>query len=577
MFDIKGTTQLFKVACMQQNKISFYKTAIEAINEITSKAEGDKLKLFVLELNTLSAYIEYELLQSDYNILAKMYNMNNKEMYTLRNELGLTYTMNIKENDCLIEVVDISKISMLKTEDLYDIFGLKEQKIESVLDSNTEYKTVNRKLLLDIKIIDSYLKANGYTGEITGTSSSFKELKKSYKGSFTKDFPRIDTELSNLLKPAYKGGVVLAPDYFINKKVRAISFDINSSYIHSMEKALPKGLPIVGEGKYEGDKLFIQQFKAKFHLKERGIPFLQNKFFEKVHDEIDLYGENLLLSKPDMELFFDNYTVEEIEYMTYYEFDFVINPFKEFIDKYYNMKLQSKKKGDKIGEARAKVRLNSCYGKFASKTVYKNTIPSYSIDEEGIKYRQVSNQAKAQYLPVAIFISAYSRYALINTINKLIDNEINLIYSDTDSIYVEESEYNESKMLEILDISDYELGYWKRQEDGTIKTFGNKTYVFQGDETGTVELVASGLSVDEEFESFEDVYIGKNIKCIEKRKVTGGFASFTVYKRIGKIPIEEMREIFGQEYGEGKEIKSEIYGGIDSYEPKRTVKSIKNM
>lgn len=545
MYQLKGYSQLFKVAFMEEGgKVKFKENMLETIEYVTKESKEDKIKIFALELNTLSAYIEYELINAGYNILKHRIKLNNYEMHTLRNEKGMTFTIVLKVNDVEVEFVDISKISMTKTEDLYNIFGLEEQKVPSFLDKGKEYTAVKRKLLLDLTIISKYLQKNEYGGELTGTGASFKELKKSYKGNFNKDFPRIDDLLYDTLNPAYKGGVILAHDYFLEKKIRAISFDMNSSYIDSMTGVLPKGLPTVGEGQYTGNKLFIQEFRAEFDLKEGRIPFIQNKFFDKIHNHFDLYGEPLLLCSLDLEMFFNNYHVYSIEYITYYEFESIENPFKEFIAKYYNMKLNAKKVGDKITEARAKVRLNSCYGKFASKTTYKNTIPGYTQDEEGIQYRQVENKAKAQYLPLAIFISAYSRYKLIDTINKVTDAEINLIYSDTDSIYIEESEENLKKIEEILDISDYKLGAWKRQEDGYIKTFGNKTYIFQGDETGKVEVVASGLSVDEEFEDFDSIKSGMNIKCLERRKVLGGYATITVYKRLGKPDLEELQNIF---------------------------------
>lgn len=545
MFHLKGYSQLFKVAFMEEGgKVEFKENMLETIEKVTKESKEDKIKVFALELNTLSAYIEYELINAGYNILKHRIKLDNYDMHTLRNEKGMTFTIVLKANDVEVEFVDISKISMTKTEDLYSIFDLKEQKVPSLLDRGREYKAVKRKLLLDLTIISKYLQKNDYEGELTGTGASFKELKKSYKGNFKKDFPRIDDLLYETLNPAYKGGVILANDYFLEKKIRSISYDINSSYIESMTKVLPKGLPVVGEGQYTGNKLFIQEFRAEFDLKDGRIPFIQNKFFEKIHNHFDLYGETILLCSLDLEMFFNNYHVYSIDYITYYEFESIENPFKEFVEKYYNMKLNAKKNGDKITEARAKVRLNSCYGKFASKITYKNTIPKHSQDDEGIQYRQVENKAKAQYLPMAIFISAYSRYKLIDTINKITDAEINLIYSDTDSIYIEESEENLKKIEEILEISDFKLGAWKRQEDGFIKTFGNKTYIFQGDNTGKVEVVASGLSVDEEFENFDSIKAGMNIKCLERRKVLGGYATITVYKRLGKIELEELQDIF---------------------------------
>ena len=149
------------------------------------------------------------------------------------------------------------------------------------------------------------------------------------------------------------------------------------------EKSLPFGEPIFFEGKYKEDKiypLYIQMITCSFKIKKNKIPtiqikhsvnFKQNEYLETSNGEIVC----LVLTNVDLNLFFEHYEVEELEFICGWKFKSLKGIFSSYIDKWITRKNEGTISGNKAQRTLAKLMLNSLYGKFATSLEVQSKIP----------------------------------------------------------------------------------------------------------------------------------------------------------------------------------------------------------
>ena len=310
----------------------------------------------------------------------------------------------------------------------------------------------------------------------TSASSAFKDFKSDYdERYFQYIMPTLDLITDDDIRKSYKGGFTyLMPDYK-NKVIKnVLVLDINSMYPWAMYNCiLPYGVPRYFNGKYnynENYPLYIQHIKAMFHLKQNHIPAIGLKnifmfateYITETDEEIDLF-----LTKPDLELLFEQYDIDYIEYIDGYEFKGMIGIFNDFIER--NMKIKRESTGGM--RYMAKLRLNSCYGKTALNP--RRRTKHVCLENDELLLINGDEEIKEPiYTACAAFITAYCRKNIIENGQKYYDR---IIYFDTDSMHLKGFEIPED-----LFIDDVELGAFKIEEKADrAKYIRAKTYIHE--------------------------------------------------------------------------------------------------
>lgn len=277
------------------------------------------------------------------------------------------------------------------------------------------------------------------------------------------------------VKRSYRGGFTYLNPDFAGKIVKnGIVLDVNSLYPSVMyDNFLPFGTPIFYKGKYETDEiypLYTQMIRCQFEIKPGKIPTIQikhsmfysgNEYLTSSNDEIVV----LVLNSVDLELFFEQYDVYNLEYLSGWKFKATRGLFKEYIDKWSNNKIQAKLDGNHGLYLISKLFLNSLYGKFGTDTKVRSKIPYLDLETDIVKYYDSDVTTKdGIYIAMASFITSYARRKTITSAQTIMDNyasgksNIQFIYADTDSLHCSSPDF---ELPEGLEIDDTKLGAWK--------------------------------------------------------------------------------------------------------------------
>ena len=433
-------------------------------------------------------FIIYWLLTHDFKHVEKRQDIENNTFTTLISNMGQFYNIVVyfkKGNKTVHKVtfIDSLKIIPFSVDDTAKSFKLPISKLE--IDYNkvrekghvlTEEET--NYIKNDVLIMSKALKMvfdEGLTRMTRASNALFDYKEIIGKGRFEHCFPTLENAIDEELRKSYKGGFTYLNPIYIEKDVEnIINLDVNSLYPYVMySKPLPFGFPKYFIGKYEEDKiypLYIQKIMCSFEIKKNKIPtiqiknsmsFMSNEYLETSNNERVL----LTLTNIDLELFFENYNVYNLEYIEGWKFKSINGIFSEYINKWIEKKNEGTITGNKGQRTLAKLMLNSLYGKFATSLEVQSKIPY--IEDEIVKYKLTEKEEKdGLYLPVASFITAYAREITIRTSNKIKEYSINkygqdmYIYSDTDSI---KTTLSIEELEKFCDIDDVKLGAWKNE------------------------------------------------------------------------------------------------------------------
>ena len=236
---------------------------------------------------------------------------------------------------------------------------------------------------------------------------------------------------------------------------------------------LPYAKPIFFWGEYEYDEiypLYTQMIRCQFELKPNKIPTVQikNSIFYKGNEYLTSSGDRevvLCLNSVDLELFFEQYEVYNLEYISGWKFKATKGLFKDYIDKWSNNKIQAKIDGNHGLYLISKLFLNSLYGKFGTDTKVRSKIPF--MDNGVVKYADGDPEEKdGIYVALASFVTSYGRRKTIKAAQTIMDNyhqgksNIQYVYSDTDSIHLLSPNF---ELPEGLEIDDTKLGAWSHE------------------------------------------------------------------------------------------------------------------
>lgn len=374
-----------------------------------------------------------------------------------------------------------------------------------------------------------FLEANGLDKTTIGSNAWFNYIESKFGNLHRakRVFTDIPEEAEELARRAYRGGWCYLNPKAVDKQKNGICYDVNSMYPWIM---FNHWLPLYEPIKFEGEPnwndrrypLFMVEVVLDYAvLKEGCFPWLLSDYqFEKVVEEEyitrQLKPVRCVLTNMELQLLFETYDFGHITYKTGYKFKASNALFRDYISKWFDMKINS------TGAKRslAKMMLNNLYGKFATKKTYKSQI-FYISESDGIEYKRELGEAKGSqlsyYTPMAAFITAYGRVHLIKTANK---NFSTFCYSDTDSIHLAINSEEEA-----VEVPTHEtaLGYWKverRYQDS--KFLGIKCYAEQ-ELTGEWIFKVAGLPKDSQDKlTIDKFYNGSQVELTIARKVPGG-------------------------------------------------------
>lgn len=386
--------------------------------------------------------------------------------------------------------------------------------------NDVEWDYINR----DCKIICKALKILQSEGnsKLTAASDALYQFRQSVGPKVEREiFPNLSVEVSDYMRPAYKGGYVYVKPAFKEKILEnGEVYDVNSMYPYVMYSyPMPYDKPIEFEGRYVTNKrfpLYIQTLICKFKIKENHLPTfnIRNATFYETSEYLEesLGYMTITLSSVDLELLFDHYDVHVLKWVGGYMFKSHVGFFCEYIDKWMDIKK------NETGAKRelAKLMLNSLYGKYGSNPHKKNSVPKWDYEKNQVRYSDIvkSESTHSVYLPVAIFITAWARNHIIREAQKHYDD---FIYCDTDSIHLLTS----GKPVDFY-IHDTELGAFKLEHSFSRALYKRpKRYMYEI--AGRWVVKCAGLPAASRSGKGPEIFEkGYELDKLRARKVAGG-------------------------------------------------------
>lgn len=444
------------------------------------------------------------LFEHGYKHITDRKKLKTKTFTTLISDKGQFYSLEIcfnKDEDKTekITIYDSLKILPFSVEAIAKGFNLPISKLEIDYDEKREIGHILTPqeidyLRNDVEIMSRALLTlfNQDLRQMTQGSNALYDYKKIVgKKNFSKWFPIPDYDFD--IRQSYKGGFTYCDPRRQGQDIgEGIVLDVNSLYPSVMYyQPLPYGEGIFFEGKYKPDKLYnlyVQMFTCQFELKENYIPTIQLKnnlsfiptaYLSSSEDE----EVTMCLTSVDLELFFEHYHVYNITWHSGWKFKSTTGLFKEYIDKWNAVKMESTLNGNKAMRTLAKLMLNALYGKFALNPNVQSKIPYY--DNGIIKYMLGEKETRNPiYIPVGTFITAWARHKTITSAQKVYER---FLYADTDSLHLIGTEIPKG-----LEVDPVKLGAWKHESTFTRARFvRQKTYIEEID--GELNITCAGM------------------------------------------------------------------------------------
>lgn len=449
-------------------------------------------------------FIMCYLFEHGYNHVTDRKKLKTKTFTTLISDKGQFYSLEIcfNKNEYKTEkitIYDSLKILPFSVEAIAKGFNLPISKLEIDYEKKREIGHILTQqeidyLRNDVEIMSRALLTlfNQDLRQMTQGSNALYDYKKIVgKKNFSKWFPIPDYDFD--VRQSYKGGFTYCDPRRQGQDIgEGIVLDVNSLYPAVMyDRPLPYGEGIFYEGNYESDKLYnlyVQMFTCQFELKENYIPTIQLKnnlsfmptaYLSSSEDE----EVTMCLTSVDLDLFFEHYHVYNITYHSGWKFKSTTGLFKEYIDKWNAVKIESTLNGNMAMRTLAKLMLNALYGKFALNPNVQSKIPYY--DNGIIKYTLGEKETRNPiYIPVGTFITAWARDKTITSAQKVYDR---FLYADTDSLHLIGTE-----MPKGLEVDPVKLGAWKHESTFTRARFvRQKTYIEEID--GELNITCAGM------------------------------------------------------------------------------------
>lgn len=443
---------------------------------------------------------------------------------TTINSKGLYYQIEVifkRKNKNIKKIVfrDSYKLIPLSVDDIANAFKMPIRKLKIDYDSHNnlpegspiteeEKEYIKHDVLIVANAIE-YFYSMGLD-KMTIGACALSDYKNTISAKMFKRYFPVPTYHDDV-KQSYRGGFTYVNPKFAEKTVKnGIVLDVNSLYPSVMyNKYLPYGTPIFFKGKYEKDNLYplyTQMISCQFRLKKGKIPTVQIKYsydyrgteYQTTSGDTEVI---LCMNNVDLELFFEQYEVYNLEYLSGWKFRATRGLFRNYIDKWLRKKIQSKKDGNHGLYLISKLFLNSLYGKFGTDTRLKEKIP-YMDNTGKILFKDSEEQQReGVYIAMASFITSYGRRYTIESAQRIMDNyesgksDIQFVYADTDSLHCISPNF---EVPEGLEIDDLKLGAWKLESKFNKARF-LRTKCYMEEEIITEEDYNKGIDGEEKY------------------------------------------------------------------------------
>lgn len=462
--------------------------------------------------------------------------MKGKKFSCLISDDGSWYKITIKLGRQFVSIYDSKNLLPFSLSEIAEGFKTSHKFIPlSNKDRQKGIISEEEKNILgnDIQILREALFSfmqEGHKG-ITIGSCCLREYKKIMgEDRFNKYFPNLsdvnigDESADSFIRKSYLGGWCHVKEGCENKVFdNGLTIDATSLYPSQMHSSSGNYYPVGEPHEFTkrelskimktplSEKYFFIKFTCGFDVKPNHLPFVRIK-----NSDITYYGDKALSTSKikgkrffvtsdgevrdtneleftmtcvDFKLFLEHYNVYDFKFIKGLWFNTEIGLFDEYIDKYAEIKRNSK------GAKRmlAKLFLNNLSGQFGKKP--KDKVTATMRDNElGYKTKKVkSEKIKTVNIAVASAITSYGRNF---TIRHAQENYDHFIYSDTDSLHCN---CTEEELINI-DIHPVNLNCWKIEAYwNEAKFIRRKCYVERIYKEGDKEVlpyynvVASGM------------------------------------------------------------------------------------
>lgn len=356
----------------------------------------------------------------------------------------------------------------------------------AIMEEGERDKPENRQKILEYlksdcvylyELVSGFVKTYGM--QITQASAAMAQWKK-----IKKFIPHTNREFYDRFAPYYYGGRVQCFESGIIEKKFSV-YDINSAYPYAMMFAHPYSEEYTHvEGFVDGADFYKIRCVSRGAFPFRGLggdgSFAGLAF--PADDEIRDYT----VTRWEYEAGLETQTLENVQVLESYLFD-DHTTFEEYVQYFYNLRLEAKSRGDDAQSLFAKLLMNSLYGKFAANPEnYRNNmivpmdvigglsslgwefggeLGPWGLAEAPLE----ENQQRYYNVATGASITGFVRAMLWRAIS----SSKGVLYCDTDSIAV--CEKGENVHL------GNALGFWKHEGDfDKAGIAGKKLYIFRG-------------------------------------------------------------------------------------------------
>lgn len=510
----------FALSNIEEPEKVLYGNSLEDFIEFC-KHPKENYTMYFFNLKFDGAFILDYLLKHDFEYIQDKKDRADNTFTTLITDSGQFYSIEIyfkvkNHHTNKVTIIDAMKIfPNFSVERIAKGFGLpiSKLKLDYKLDRPVGHELTPEEIAYiknDVVIVACALKEMFKRGlnKMTIAGDSMADFKARFDKPFRQIFPKLSKQMDGEIRKSYRGGFTyLNPLYKDKVTGRGVTLDVNSLYPSCQRNELqPFGQAVLFDGKYEYDPvhpLYIQKISCKFELKNGKIPsiqiknsfsFIANEYLESSNDE---YVE-LTLTKPDYELFTEQYDVIDPKYLGGFKFMAHRGYFDCYIDHWMEQKIQASKDKNPAQRQIAKLCLNSLYGRFALSIECRKKTPIIDHKEKLNFVNEMPEEREPVYIPVASFITAYGRNKTIRTSQKIRDWSLEhkgfdaYIYSDTDSIKALLTDEDIEELKKVIEIDDYKLGAWALEEHfDRFLGIRQKCYITEVE--GQVHVTVAGL------------------------------------------------------------------------------------
>lgn len=413
------------------------------------------------------------------------------------------------------KIVFLDSFNYFKTsiEKLGDELGIDKIPIADFDNVATEY--LKLRCMIDVEILrKTIFELFNFIEENNVGSFKYTIAGLSFNGfrhSFMSDtiYIHANEKAHRLERKSYFGGRTEC--FFIGKLNELIvKLDVNSSYPYAMknEEYPVKLIRVLHNPSLE----YVKELEKKYLVIADVLVNTDKRFYpKKIDNKIVFPIGTFRTSLCSPELFFDYSNIIKVFSICIYEKRSI---FIDYINYFYNKRMEYKKKGNKIFTYFCKIFMNSLYGKFGQKNNIVKRDKNFDkyYKKEGfedifindIHYTVKFSDKKAyvnigdyeyfnNFVAIASFVTSYARIKLLKY---MLMNGFKILYVDTDSLFIK------AKHFKVYDnyLDDYELGYLKIEDEGDeLEIRGLKDYVFNNKEKikGLPHKKAKKLNEDE--------------------------------------------------------------------------------